>query len=279
MAFERYDEVPIYLGTKNANNVWQETFILAKDFSFSNEASYSPNRIAGKITSPDGYTVSGAKKCTISLNTYLDGSTGFESKIIASLFSIDPRKIRVGQTTFEECYLDSLSFSIAPFTPVILSASFICYKTPLAPLIKSSNIGYSALDLANGINSSVTILPATEAITVLDASFSFKPTREPIFSPSQDIPIRVNLLSCEMEAQIRCGGLDNFLSQNLKSLDLSFNVKTISGRSCFSSLLFNNAKPNPSGGDYIKSLYTTQNLSFDEGGYTTGSLSLSSILY
>lgn len=278
MAFERYDEVPIYLGRRGGYD-YIETFVLAKDFSFSTEKSYAPNRIAGRIITPNGYSITGVKKSTISLNTYVDGSTGFESEIIKCLFSTDSRRIRVGQTLFEECYLDSLSFSISPFLPVVLSASFVCFRTPLTPLIKSSNIGYSALNLGNGAFSTITISPGTEAVSIMDSSFSFKPTREPIFSPNYNYPIRVNLLSCEMEAQIKCGGLGEILRDDLQSLDLKFEVETLSGTICFSSLDFNRSKPNPKEDYYITSLYTTQNLSFDEGGYTTGTLNLSSILY
>lgn len=278
MAFEKYTDVPIYIITTNPDGRTTTSFALAKDFSFENTTSLNQYRILGKKTNKVQYTPTANKEVSISMNLYIDPSLNV-AIILSKLAQQDNGfSLKIGETTINYCYVDSVNFTISPFQPVILSVSCKAYDIESMSLIPSTSINNNIFDIANGAKSEVHLDGIGETLDILEAAITISSNREIYYIPGQIVPIRCNLLNSELTAQITVGGVGEFVDYKGKEIYLEAIVKTANNQLCFllNSLIVDTS--DLSGSGYLPCVCTSQQLSVDEGGFMTGSLNLNSIL-
>jgi hypothetical protein len=278
MAFEKYTNVPIYIITTNPNGSTKTSFALAKDFSFENTASINQYRILGKKTHHVQYTPAANKEVSISMNLYIDPSLDTIILLCKLAQQDNGFSLKIGETIINYCYIDSVNYTVSPFQPVILSVACKAYDVESISLIPSTSINENVFDIANGAKSEVHLDGIGESLDILEAGITINSNREIYYAPGQIIPMRCNLTSSELTAQIAVGGVGEFIDYKGKQIYLETVVRTSNNQLCFSlnSLLIDTTDLSEAG--YLPCVCSSQQLSVDEGGFITGSLNLNSIL-
>lgn len=280
MAFEKYTNVPINIVLSNPSGETTTYFALAKDFSLENNTALNQYRILGKKTSNTQYTPTGNREASISMNLYIDSSLETIKVLCKLAQQGDGFTLKIGETIINYCYIDSVSYTVSPFQPVTLSVSCKAYDIESTSLIPSTRINENIFDIANGAKSIVYLQrdESSESLDILEVGVTITSNREIYYAPGQTVPMRCNLTSSELTAQITVGGVGEFINYEGKKFYLETIVKTTNDKLCFliNQLLVNTSELNGSG--YLPCICTAQQLSIDEGGFITGSLNLNSIL-
>lgn len=279
MAFEKYINVPITVITTNSNGSSTSSFALAKDFSFEIKDSLNQYRILGGKTRHQQYAPTANREISISMSLYIDSSLS-TPQILCKLAQQDQGfSLKIGETIIDYCYIDSVNFSISPFQPVVLSVSCKAYSLASLSFIPSTQINESIFSLANGVNCDVYLTNASSSVfDILEATINISSNREIFYSPGSQLPMRCNLLSAELTAELNVSGVGDFVSYEGKNNGLNVIVKTIEGDLCFllNSLIVDQTQLLGDGS--LPCVCTGQQLRIDEGGFVSGSLSFNSIL-
>lgn len=279
MAFEKYINVPITVITTNSDGTTASNFALAKDFSFEVRDSLNQYRILGKKTRHQQYTPTANREISISMSLYIDSSLP-TPQILCKLAQQDQGfSLKIGETVIDYCYIDSVNFSVSPFQPIVLSVSCKAYSLVSPSFIPSTKINENVFSLANGAKSEVYLYNLkSEPFDILEATININSNREIYYSPGSSLPMRCNLLSAELTAELSVSGVGDFISYEGKEDGINFVVKTINGDLCFllANLIVDQAQLLGDGS--LPCVCTGQQLRIDEGGFISGSLSFNSIL-
>lgn len=276
MAFEKYINVPINVITTNTNETTTTSFALAKDFSFGNRTSLNQYRILGKKTQHTQYTPVGNQEVDISMNLYVDPSLDTVIRLFKLAQVGDGFTLKIGDTWINYCYIDSISFTVSPFQPVVVAVSCKAYDLDSVAFVPSTDINLNSFDIANGAKSEVNV-DGFGTLDILEASISINSEREIFYTPGSLVPMRCDLISSELTAQITAGGVGPFINYEGQTVNLNFEVRTLQGLGCFYLQQIINDTSGLIAGR-LPCVCTSQDLSMDEGGFISGSINLNSIL-
>jgi hypothetical protein len=123
-----------YLDPPNENY----SYIPASNVSIDYSSSSSAKRVlGGNVDQDDQFYHSSPLQAKISFNSYINNNLDSFPNIINSTGN-DAYVLKIGNTLFSGCYLDSYNIDIQPYKTSTLSANFICYDPPIDPIIIDS---------------------------------------------------------------------------------------------------------------------------------------------
>jgi hypothetical protein len=277
MAFERYIDVPIHIVVDE-----EKKFVLAKDFQLSNAAQINQYRLLGKKVKSKNYTPTGNLTTQVTMNLYVDNTLDTYLFLAKCVQNEDGFSMTVGDSEFNYCYVDSVQFSVSPFTPVILAMQVTCCDVQSEGLIPSTEINSASFDLANGAKSTFKAVDEEgNELPVLEANVSIAGQRQIYYSPGSTIPMRDTLQNCELTVDLKLGGIGKFVQYDVSNTNISvdFTINTLTGERCFgiADILSDPTILNEDG--KMEMVVQQQSLSMEEGGFLSGSITLKAILF
>lgn len=279
MSFEKYTEVPINIVVTSESGMETTYFALAKDFNFDNSATLSPYRILGKATDSRQYTPTGNKEAKISMNLYVDPTIDSPALMCRMAQSDQGFTIKIGKTILNYCYVDSVSYSVVPFQPVIVSVTCSCYEVESLSLIPSTDLNSTLFNIGSGTKSEIILQGNSWSGDVLEAQVSINANREILYAPGSTVPMRSNLVSSELNCQMNVSHVGSFIDYKGADFTLAIAVVNDLGTACFDFsdiIVSENAQD---GWDYLlKCVCSSQSLSVDEGGFVNGTMNFKAIL-
>ena len=127
------------------------TQILAQNISIQYQNKLRPNRVlnSSQSTQFEGYGIDGPMDASISVAFYAETSGSGARYCLEQLTGDVSTNMSVAGCPFTNCYLNSVTVNIQPFTPVIINAEFICYNP-------STNTGQQLTKNTDGNDRSIT---------------------------------------------------------------------------------------------------------------------------
>lgn len=133
MAAIMYKDVPVWIGTGTLADfatVPLSNYVLAQNVSIQNQNSLSSNRVLTPLRSMhfDGYGIDGPLATKVSVSFVADTSGSGVINCLDILTGDVSGYIVVGNDFYGSSYLNNVSVSMVPFSPVVISAEFSCYN-------------------------------------------------------------------------------------------------------------------------------------------------------
>ena len=126
-----YKDIPVYLSTSQSVSL-DGTFtpLLAQNISVQLTNKLRPNRTltSSQSTQFERYGIDGAMDASISVAFYVETSGLGAKYCLETLTGNTSGSLIIGGVPFNNCFLNSATVNIQPFTPVIINADFICYN-------------------------------------------------------------------------------------------------------------------------------------------------------
>ena len=215
MAFLRYEDVLLQVNGES---------VLATNANVNLSAGSVPVRLVdGSI---HRYAPEGGIRGEVNFQHYLTGAlpsfldvTGVNEDAVAGSF---------GGMTFSSAYLRSLSFSVNPYSPIIVSSSFDIYG-PLGgsisanydPELKKSECSHGIKSFLNGIGDQVN--------TTLSFNYSVTANRNPVYSIGNRLPDRVTKQEVEINMGVRGNSIGSQLELAGNAANLVCNIFDMNG--------------------------------------------------
>jgi len=234
---------PIYLNLSDGGAVNTGShFFVAKDVSFSYDASIEGNKIFGEDRVSSDFSHSGPAAGKLTMEVYpLIGqhsaqNTANQMALITGATGdyFSGASVLFGNLDLRQCYLSSLNLKISPQSTISVSANFDVYD-----LSRISGVAFSGANISNLLttNGSGAYLEGIHALAVgssgsgvslpnckaeIDVSYSCQ--REPSYALGATVPQTVILTSVQKQLTIRGENVGQFVSYSggLANFDLYF---------------------------------------------------------
>ena len=251
MAYVSYTGLPVYFGdsvnsfTFPANQVdTSSKGVLAQQVTLSNTPNIAPQRLLGTKPDDDSYIMAGPPNATLSISCLIDGETEqFDPFDYTGDVGDKGTTFRIGDHTHgisgSGAFLQSLSFTVAPYSPVSVQAEFALY----CPLIKDSKVTGGKLHnvdntatqsaipnldqsiFAHGAYSTINnknLLTGVDNVESIQYNFSC--TRLPVYELGSQSPAAVEYLSAEESFVVNGDNVTQLVNESGLALDSNFGV-------------------------------------------------------
>ena len=215
-----YSEVPVYVGAANATTITESSaYVPVLDANVNFGAQVVGKRFLGQsVTSTDQFKTAGPREVSISINAILDpfADSAFAFAKSSNQDAFFP--IRIGNNTYQQCFLSDFSLSVNNFAPVTMNANFVSLCPPTGGNVSgdSSPYGGGAIpfdpdDIVYGYTCS--LLNADQAVGNVQYTLNYKKTfnRTPVYNLGAANASSMLLNGVESEMSIDSTGLNSLI--------------------------------------------------------------------
>ena len=242
-----YSDLPVYVGAANASSVTESSaYVPALSANVNFNAQLQGKRFLGQdVTSTDQFKTAGAREATISIKSVLDpfADSAFAFAKSSNQDAFFP--IRIGNNTYQKCYLNSFSLSVDNFAPVTMSANFVSLAPPTGGNISGdatpyggSAIPFDSDDIVYGYTCS--ILNPTQAVGNVQYTVNYAKnfSRTAVYNLGAANASSMLLDSVESEMTIESTGLSSLIdfSGGAISSSVVLSLKNIDGTALSTNL-------------------------------------------
>jgi len=214
---------------------------LSSSISFSSKLEENKNL---SLAPNQNFKIGGSLESKISLNFFAAQNSNFSgaSLVLSSLTGDVFSSIKIGSVVFSGCYLENLSVEIVPFSPVIMTADFICLKTIDSNGLSPSTALASSPESGSGICYGHNITSFNDTLlTNTKESLSYKVScnRTPVYTLGNVDATSCFLDSVVKEISIKSDNIKQFINYqsygDILSVDLNTEQSQTLGTISFSS--------------------------------------------
>jgi len=242
-----YSDLPVYVGAANASSVTESSaYVPALSANVDFRAQLQGKRFLGQdVASTDQFKTTGPREASISIQSILDpfADAAFAFAKSSNQDAFFP--IRIGNNTYQECYLSDFSLSVNNFAPVTMSANFVSLAPPTGGNISGdatpyggSAIPFDPDDIVYGYTCSLS--NATQAVGNVQYSMDYKKTfaRSPVYTLGAANASSMLLNGVESEMTIESTGLSSLIdfSGGAISSSVVLNLTNIDGTALSTNL-------------------------------------------
>jgi hypothetical protein len=242
-----YSDLPVYVGAANASSVTESSaYVPALSANVNFNAQLQGKRFLGQdVTSTDQFKTAGAREATISINSVLDpfADSAFAFAKSSNQDAFFP--IRIGNNTYQKCYLNSFSLSVDNFAPVTMSANFVSLDPPTGGNISGdatpyggSAIPFDSDDIVYGYTCSIS--NPTQAVGNVQYTVNYAKnfSRTAVYNLGAANASSMLLDSVESEMTIESTGLSSLIdfSGGAISSSVVLSLKNIDGTALSTNL-------------------------------------------
>jgi len=235
-----YSEVPVYVGAANATTITESSaYVPVLDANVNFGAQLVGKRFLGQsVTSTDQFKTAGPREVSISINAILDpfADSAFAFAKSSNQDAFFP--IRIGNNTYQQCFLSDFSLSVNNFAPVTMNANFVSLSPPTGGNVSGdaspyggSTIPFDPDDIVYGYTCS--LLNADQAVGNVQYTLNYKKTfnRTPVYNLGAANASSMLLDSIESEMSIESTGLNSLIdfSGNSMSSNVVLTLNNIDG--------------------------------------------------
>lgn len=247
------------------------------DFRFGNQNYYASNVSLSAEASVDAvlvndgsllkYAPDGAVVGNLSVDFYLTGA--LPSFLQITGINESPVEVSFAGVKINEVYAKSLSFSVEPFQPILISTAFDWYGNVLVENFNEQSLTTLTSKLipdyiANGYKSFMTTSSIEGVGFIVSFDYNMSCDRPAYFNVDEIVPFRVGKLNKKADMSIKSNTLGEILSIEGKSAITNITLKDILGTSLD---VFN-----------ISGVLTSQNYEISEGQYLLASAKISQVV-
>lgn len=201
---------------------------LSSSISFSSKLEENKNL---SLAPNQNFKIGGSLESKISLNFFAAQNSNFSgaSLVLSSLTGDVFSSIKIGSVVFSGCYLENLSVEIVPFSPVIMTADFICLKTIDSNGLSPSTALASSPESGSGICYGHNITSFNDTLlTNAKESLSYKVScnRTPVYTLGNVDATSCFLDSVVKEISIKSDNIKQFINYQSYGDILSVNLNT-----------------------------------------------------
>ena len=238
---------------------------------YANKVSLSAEASVDAVLVNDGsllnYAPNGAVVGGLSVDFYLTGSLPSFLQITGTNES--PIDVSFAGVKINQVYSKSLSFSVEPFQPIIISAEFDWYGNVLLENFNEQSLITSTSKLipdyiANGYKSFMTTSSIEGVGFIVSFDYNMSCDRPAYFNVDETVPFRVGKLNKKADISIKSNTLGQLLSIEGKSAITNITLKDTYGTSLD---VFK-----------ISGVLTSQNYEISEGQYLLASAKISQVV-
>lgn len=235
-----YSEVPVYVGAANATTITENTaYVPALDASVDFGAQLVGKRFLGQdVTSTDQFKTAGPREASISIKAILDPFTDAAFAFAKSSNQDASFPIRIGNNTYQDCFLSDFSLSVDNFAPVTIDANFVSLSPPTGGNVSGDaspygggTIPFDPDDIVYGYTCSLS--NATQAVGNVQYRVSYKKSfsRTPVYTLGAANATSMLLNGVESEMSIESTGLNSLIdfSGGAISSDVTLGLNNIDG--------------------------------------------------
>ena len=215
-----YSEVPVYVGAANATTITENTaYVPALDASVDFGAQLVGKRFLGQdVTSTDQFKTAGPREASISIKAILAPFTDAAFAFAKSSNQDASFPIRIGNNTYQDCFLSDFSLSVDNFAPVTIDANFVSLSPPTGGNVSGGashygggTIPFDPDDIIYGHTCSLSNM--TSVVNNVQSEISYKKqfNRTPIFTIGSSVASTMLLDSVESEMTVTSTGLANLI--------------------------------------------------------------------
>jgi hypothetical protein len=293
MAYVSYTGLPVYFGdsvnsyTFPSNQVDANSKgVLAQQVTLSHTPNIAPQRLLGTKPDDDSYILAGPPNATLSISCLIDGeSEQFNPFAYTGDVGDKGTTFRIGDHNHgisgSGAFLQSLSFTVAPYSPVSVQAEFALY----CPLIKDSlktggklhNVSNTTtqsaipnLDQSIFAHGAYSTIQGKSLLTGIDnvesIQYNFSCNRLPVYELGSQSPAAVEYVSAEDSFVVNGDNVSQLVNEKGLALDNDFGVTLKNAQGTTVKILTGNYR------------VTAQNVSLAAGDFGRGSVTLSRVL-
>jgi hypothetical protein len=246
MGFLKYEDVLIEVAGES---------VFASEASINVSASLEPVRLADGTV--HRYAPSNGMQGQLSFSHYLTGSlasfldvTGVSEAAVVGTF---------GGLSFGDAYLNSLSFSVEPYSPILVESSFNFYGSLSNSISSSYDVDLEKTKHSHAIKSFVAGTPANMNYNI-SFDYSMKAQRNPVLLAGETTPTRVTKQAVDINMNIVGDNIGNNLTFNGEDVNLKCSIYDINNSSALQNF-------------YCSGRITSQELGVSNQGYLNGAIS------
>ncbi len=247
MSFLKYEDVLIKVAGES---------IFAQSASINVSAAVSPVRLVDGTV--HRYAPANGARGTLSFSHYLTGSlasfldvTGVAETAVAGSF---------GGLTFNNAYLNGLSFDVQPYAPILVESSFDFFGSFSNNISSSYDAELAKTKYSHAIKSFVAGTPSNMNHTAT-FNYSMKANRGPVFLAGETVPTRVTKEQTDIAMSIRGDNIGTNINYGGAEANLKCSIYDINNTSPLQHF-------------YCSGRITEQQLNVSPQGYLGGSISV-----
>jgi len=282
-----YQILPVSIYTKDGNLVGAGVAIPATNVSIQYQNKLEESRLLGAIQ-PNGLRIGGGIGANISMTFPVDfalNDTGssYARFLLTSLTGDEPCYISVGDNLFgdgggPDCYLNTASVTVQPFTPAMLTADFTCLHMPTGEKLTGStsslvNNNLTAYNFTSGlIHGHNAIVNGGSSDNLSDPSkqqitYKVSCARTPVYEIGQQFASKMFLDRVTKEMSIKSTNVGKLIDQYGTGEAFSINLMGDNKVSSLMTLSISSAAK-----------ITDQKLTISDGGILDGEVTLKEVI-
>jgi hypothetical protein len=285
MAYISYTDIPLYFGN-SADQSALPTIGLHRGVQCQQlQFNYTPNiaqaRVLGQDPNRNNFNLAGPPNASLSFSFYAGPNTEFHPTDYTGAVGNDGATARFGDDSngiaLSGLYLNSFSYTLAPYQPVLVQCDFAVYKPPTTtneggkiaaennsvagtPATDFTTFGHGAYSTFNGTS----IL--NDVTTVESVQYQFSANRLPVYEIGSYYPSVVELLTAEQSIQIQGDNIEALVPLTGKNPgSITIGVK-------------NATDTQPLFSTVINGRITAENISVQAGDLARGNITITELL-
>ena len=264
----KHSETPVIIQHNNVNYTGTTS---------SASISYNAALESSRILAPNqnnNFRIGGPLAAKISLNFIAssgDNSSSVANLILNTLTGNQSGNIKIGESIFSGCYLNSASVEISPFAPVSVSAEFTSTNMIVNSGFAASSSSISNIDHDAVCHGHTTYINNGNSLSDKNyAAISYRVScnRTPVFNLGQKLAQNMFLDSVEKELVIKATNIGNFIDYSGYGDVISIDLKNNNQQ----SIVYPNLSMS------ANSRIVSQNLSMEDGGILAGDIALKEVV-
>lgn len=283
MAYISYTDVPLYFGTSANTSTLPSTTDLQNNGVFCQQVqlNYTPNisavRLLGKQANKNNFNLAGPPNSSLSFSAYVSNDEFNPSDYTGDVGDLGTT-FRLGDDvngiSGSGAYMTSFSYTLAPYSPVLIQCDFIIYNpltisNPGGKIAAETSDPIDDLNFANyghGAYSSFNGTSVLSDINVVESvQYQFNANRLPVYQIGNYTPSVVEFLTAEQSIQIQGDNIEALVPLTGSNPgNITINIKNAAGTTLFSTP--------------IDGKITAENISVAGGDLARGSITITELL-
>jgi hypothetical protein len=283
MAYISYTDVPLYFGTSANTSTLPSTTDLQNNGVFCQQVqfNYTPNisavRLLGKQANKNNFNLAGPPNSSLSFSAYVSNDEFNPSDYTGDVGDLGTT-FRLGDDvngiSGSGAYMTSFSYTLAPYSPVLIQCDFIIYNpltisNPGGKIAAETSDPIDDLNFANyghGAYSSFNGTSVLSDINVVESvQYQFNANRLPVYQIGNYTPSVVEFLTAEQSIQIQGDNIEALVPLTGSNPgNITIDIKNAAGTTLFSTP--------------IDGKITAENISVAGGDLARGSITITELL-
>lgn len=283
MAYISYTNIPLYFG--NAANqsslptISSHRGVQCQQLQFNYTPNIAQARVLGQDPNRNNFNLAGPPNASLSFSFYAGPNTEFDPTDYTGDVGASGATARFGDDSngiaLSGLYLNSFSYTLAPYQPVLVQCDFAVYRPPTTTneggkiAAETATVGGTPdtdfTTFGHGAYSTVGATVLGDISTIESIQYQFSANRLPVYEIGSYYPSVVELLTAEQSIQIQGDNIENLVPLTGKNPgNITIDVKNSATSTLFSTP--------------INGRITAENISVQAGDLARGNITITELL-